>query len=138
MAADPSSLGGHAMIIQFPNRDPRPIIGIGEYDYYERHAIQKQIVDLLLATGEIFKHDHRLVRIVQYTDSGGAYTRLERVNAVWLLAMVSELARFRKIDGRSGKLKEIDPPKEFISRIMERHRIRELPFPEYKPEGGAA
>ena len=90
------------MIIQFPNRDPRPIIGIGEYDYYERHAIQKQIVDLLLATGEIFKHDHRLVRIVQYTDSGGAYTRLERVNAVWLLAMVSELARFRKIDGRSG------------------------------------
>ena len=31
-----------------------------------------------------------------------------------------------------------DASLEEVARLMERHRIRELPFPEYKPEGGAA
>jgi hypothetical protein len=132
-AASPSSFGGHLMtVLPFPERDDRPIIDIGDYDYYERRAIQKQIVALLLATGKIYKHNHKLVRIIRETDSAGSYTRLQRISAIYMVALVSEVARFRKIDGRTGKWVAIDPPREVISRLMERHGIRELPFLEYK------
>jgi hypothetical protein len=121
------------MIIAFPDRDSRPVIDI-TVDYYgERHVITKQIVKLLLATGKVFQHDNRLVRIIRQTDSEGTFSRPERINVIYLRDLVARVARFRKIDGRSGKWVPIDPPKEVISQILG-HHVSELPFPRYYGE----
>jgi hypothetical protein len=110
--------------------DPRPIIDIGEYD----PDIHKPVVKLLLAKGQIYKHRGELVEIL--VDYHGA--RPSRISPIILRYMISEVARFRKIDGRSGKWKMIAAPSGIATKILvkAKYEIGELPFPEYV-EGGA-
>jgi hypothetical protein len=117
------------------DRDPRPVIDI-TVDYYgECRVIQRQIMKLLLATGQIFKHDGRLVRIIRQTDSAGTFTRLEPVSGVYMRALVSTVARFQRINARNGRRKDIGPPSEIISGVMNRYNFSKLPFPDYVEPG---
>jgi hypothetical protein len=119
-------------VIPFPESDPRPIIDIGDYDPF----IHKPIVALLLAKGQIYKHRGQLVEII--TDYFGP--RPSRISPIILRSMISEVCRFRKIDGRSGKPKMVRVPSEIATKIMyeAKYEIHELPFPDYEPEGGAS
>jgi hypothetical protein len=125
------------------DRDPRPIIDYG--DYGQRYVIQKQLVNLLLPLNVIFRHDKKLVRIIRQTDSGGTFSRPERLSSLYLRSLVSEVARFQKIDrrgwkrGRPDKWMPISVPHEVVTGILESD-VSELPFPKYEPEasGGAA
>jgi hypothetical protein len=87
--------------------DPRPEIVIRGG---ELHAVAARALELMRNAGVVFARDGELVRICG--------EKIYPVSIPWLQVHLTELARFRKYDGRSQGLKNVDCPYELSRAIV--------------------